>query len=215
MKIETLTANDKIDPAAVFGAASSLWSACHKYAKKDRCNLSEIFNGTDQFMRVAMSVANRFEQWSCQHVDFEALTDVWPYLLQDKFGDACLDILSLEEFESFDDRDCMHVAMRLRLPIRPDGTLPIPLDVIARNPESESPFRAFRIQTVRTSIEDDDVSVYAWDDDPFDDEFSKPYYGLYGVNEDGTVEYIADRQTYSEIMSLAKKLAPTVEFSAR
>jgi hypothetical protein len=36
---------------------------------------------------------------------------------------------------------------------------------------------------------------------------------LSGVNEDGTVEHIADRRTYSEILSLAKKLAPKVEFS--
>lgn len=215
MNIEPLTTHYKTDPAAVFAAATSIWTACHRYADQNRCDLSEMFNGMDQLMRTAMSVANRFEQWSCQHIDFNELADVWPYLLEDKFGEACLDIIQLEALESFCDRDCLCVAIRMRLPINLDHGLPVPVDVTAPNPMQKSPFRAFRIQTVRTSNKDGDVSAFTWDDDPFDDDFSEPYFGLYGVYEDETIEHVADRRTYSEIVSLVKKLAPAIEFSGR
>ncbi len=213
MNTETSTPSYEPDPAAVFGAASSIWDACHEYAKESHCNLSEIFNGIDQLMRTVMDVADRFERWSCRHVEFSELADVWPYLLQDKFGKACLGISSPEALESFDDRGCLRTAMRLRLPIKPDGKLPVPVDITAPNPTPSSLFRSFRIQTVRTSNEDGDVSAFTWDDDPFDGEFSEPYFGLYGVYEDGTVEHVADRQTYDEILSLVKNLLPIVEFS--
>src|SRR5215469_8894159 len=116
MSTQTPSASYQVDPAAVFGAALSLWNACHKYAEKNKCNLSDAFNGIDQLMRVAMDVANGFERWSCQHVNFNELTDVWPYLLEDTFGETCLDITSLKALESFDDSDCLRVAMRLHLP---------------------------------------------------------------------------------------------------
>lgn len=213
MNAKSSTTNYGNDPAAEFAAAVSLWTACHKYADKNRCNLSETFNGIDQLMRTAMSIANRFERWSCQHIDFEEITDVWPYLLEDKFGKACLDLAPPEVLESFDDRDCLRVALRMRLPVKPNDKLPVPVDVTAPNPTPNSPFRKFRIQTIRISDEEGDVSAYTWDDDPFDGEL--PYFGLYGVYEDETVEHIADRQTYSEILCLAKKLVPAVEFSDR
>jgi hypothetical protein len=215
MSTQTPSASCKIDPAAVFASALSLWNACHEYAKENPCNLSEIFNGIDEFMRVAMRVGNQFEGWSCKHIDFNELTDVWPYLLEDKFGKACLDFAQPEDLESFDERDCLRAAVRMRLPVKVEDKLPVPVDVTAPNPTPDSPFRSYRIQTVRTSNEDGDVSVYSWADDPFDGEFSEPYFGLYGVFEDGTVEHIADRKTYLEAVSLAKKLAPEVEFLAR
>lgn len=212
MNKETLTTSYEPDPAAVFAAATSIWTSCHHYANKSHCDLSEIFNGMDQLMRTAMSVANRFERWSCQHIDFEELTDVWPYLLEDKFGEACLDTIQIEALESFSDRDCLCVAIRMRLPVNLGHGLPVPVDVTAPNPMRNSPFRASRVQTVRTSNEEGDVSAFTWGDDPFDDEFSEPYFGLYGVCDDRTVEHVADRRTYSEIVSLAKKLAPGIDF---
>jgi len=73
----------------------------------------------------------------------------------------------------------------------------------------------FRIQTVRNSTEDGDPTPYSFADDPFDESFGKPYFGLYGVLEDGTLEHIADRRTYSEALSLAKKLVPGIDFPDR
>lgn len=75
------------DPAAVFGGALSLRSACLKRADDDsQLNLSECYNGMDEFMRQMMHVATLFEDWSCAHVVFRELDDVWPYLMEDRGG---------------------------------------------------------------------------------------------------------------------------------
>jgi hypothetical protein len=201
------------DSAAVFASALSLWQVCQKHAADDtKLNLSECYNGMDQFMREVMRVANQFETWSCLHIDFDELNDVWPYLLDDRFGETCLAVLSPSALAQFDDSDCLRVAIRLRLPVILDDELPIPIDLSAPNPISGTGFREFRIQTVRDSVEDGDPMPYTGDDEPFDEEFGRPYFGLYGVGEDGRLEHIADRRTYAEALSLAQKLAPGVAF---
>jgi hypothetical protein len=203
------------DPAAVFASALSLWEVCQKSAVADsKLNLSECYNGMDQFMRELMRIANQFETWACQHIDFNELNDIWPYLLEDKFGETCLAVLSPSILMQFDDSDCLRVAIHLELPVILDDKLPIPIDVRAANPMLESPFRAFRIQTIRDFLEDGDAVPYTAGDEPFDDEFGKPYFGFYGVGEDGKLEHIADRQTYAEALSLARKIAPGVLFPA-
>lgn len=40
-----------------------------------------------EFMRVIMGVGTRFEEWACGNIEFEALEDVWPYLLESRFGE--------------------------------------------------------------------------------------------------------------------------------
>lgn len=201
------------DPAAIFASALSLWEVCQKHAASDaKLNLSESYNGMDQFMRELMRVANQFETWACMHVDFNETNDVWSYFLEDKFGEACLAVLAPDSLAQFDDSDCLRVAMRLRLPIKLDDRLPMPIDVRSSNPTSGSAFREFRIQTMRNLIDDGDAVAFTLDDEPFDDEFGHPYFGLYGVDKDELLEHIADRKTYSEAVRLAEKLAPGVEF---
>ena len=78
-------------------------------------------------MREVMRVASLFESWSCAHVDFNRLADVWPYFLQDKFGEACLDAVFPTGLATFDEEDCLRVALRLQLPIAPDDGLPVPV----------------------------------------------------------------------------------------
>ena len=79
------------DSAAVFGAALSLRQACREAAARDpHLNLSDCYNGMDEFMREVMRVGNLFEDWACGHVAFEEHSEVWPYFLEDKFGAACL-----------------------------------------------------------------------------------------------------------------------------
>jgi len=212
MNTETPSASEQIDPAAVFACASSLWEASQKSAAQSRLNLSECYNGMDELMRVCMRIANQFEAWSCQHIEFEKFDSVWPYLLGDEFGEACLDAMSPMCLASFGDADCLRVAMRLHLRIKQDGKLPVPCDVGALNPMANSPFKKFRIQTVRNTNEDNDAVPYTIDDEPFDDEFGELYFGLYGVFEDGTVEHIADRKTYAEALSLIEKLVPGIDF---
>lgn len=201
------------DSAAVFASALSLWQACQEYANgAEPLNFSDCYNGIDQLMREVMRVANQFEAWSCLHIDFRTLNDVWPYLLQDRFGTACLVVISPSALTEFDDTDCLRVAMHLHLPIALDDKLPVPINVNALNPVSGSPFCEFRIQTVRDTNDERSPSPYSWDDEPFDEEFSFPYFALYGVAEDGLLEHIANRATYSEAVRLASKLAPGVDF---
>jgi hypothetical protein len=201
------------DPAAVFASALSLWQECQKQANNDEnLNLSESYNGLDEFMREIMRVATHFETWACQHIDFDELTDVWPYFLEGKFGEKCLSAIFPTALAAFDESDCLRVAMQMRLPIIHDGKLPLPVDLTVPNPAADSPFKQFRIQSVRNEIEGENISPYTWDDEPFDANFDAPYFALYGVGEDGLLEHIADRKTCAEAVNLVRKIAPGVKF---
>jgi hypothetical protein len=211
MSIESL----EPDPAAVFGAALSLWQSVWKHAETPpRLNLSECYNGGDEFMRIVMRIATAFELWASDHVFFDALDDVWPYLLEDRFGEACLSVLgSPGALLDFDVRNCLRVALWLRLPVKFGDGLPVPIDVVAANPVQGSPFHMFRIQTVRRLAGVDFSESFTVADDPFDDRFGPPFFALCGVGNDGLLEHIADRATYAEAVRLAGRLAPGIGFS--
>ena len=213
MTTKSQSAEPHTDPAAVFACALSLWEACNEHAagQKD-FNLSECFNGIDQLMREVMSIGNRFEGLACQHINFDKLNDVWPYLLEDKFGKACLARLFPATIPKFDESDCLWIALHLRLPVTLDDALAIPIDMTTPNPTGGTGFRQFRIQTVRDSLEDGHVVPFVADDDPVDDEFGERYFALYGVGEDGKLEHIADRKSYGELLILVRKLAPGIDF---
>ncbi len=201
------------DSAAVFASALSLWQVCQKDAARNaKLNLGGCYNGMDEFMRELMRVANQFETWACRHIDFNETHEAWPYLLENKFGEACLTALSPASLKQFADSDCLRIAMRLRLPIKLDGELPVPIDVRSPNPIAASAFREFRIQTIRNLIAESDAVPFTPDDEPFDDKFGNPYFGLYGVDKDGLLEHVADRMTYGDLVRLAEKLAPGVKF---
>lgn len=206
------SANDDPDSAAIFAIALSLWQALHKRASTDpQLNLSECYHGMDQLMREVMRIANHFERWSCEHLDFDQNPDVWPYLMEDKFGKVCLDVLHPAALIAFGEPDCLRVAMRMRLPIRIEDGLPVPVDVSAANSIANSPFARFRIQTVRSDLEDNGFVPFVEGDEPFDDEFGAPCFGLYGVDEKGLLEHIADRTTYRDAWQLARSLAPGID----
>jgi len=138
------------DPAAVFAAAVSLWQAVNEPANQPGLNLSECYHGIDELMRVVMRIATEFERWSCAHVNFDELNDVWPYRREDAFGAACLSVLGgPEALMDFDTKSCLRVAWKLRLPAKADSGLPVAVDVTAANPQPDAAFRAFRIRTVR------------------------------------------------------------------
>ncbi len=104
------------DLAAHFAIASSLWRECHdRAACEPSLDLSQTYRGMDELMRVVMKVAHTFEAWACDHVEFEQLTEVWPYLLEDRFGAECLSILRPENLADFDEHDCRRIAARLGL----------------------------------------------------------------------------------------------------
>jgi hypothetical protein len=212
MSTKTESAIVPPDSAAVFACALSLWQAGQKRANQDHLDISECYNGMDQFMREVMRVANQFEAWACLHVNFDEVNDVWPYFLEDRFGEACLAVLLPSALSNFDESFCLLVALRLRLPVMVDDALPIPINLNARNPVFQSAFRELRIQTVRRRNEDGEPTPYCCGDDPFDEEFGSPFFGLYGVAGDGILDHIADRGTYAEVLALVQKLAPGVNF---
>ncbi len=217
MSTETDSPAHQPDPAAIFAIAQSLWEACQKQAARDpKIKLSEAYHGMDQFMRELMRVASVFESWACQHLNFPELGEPWPYLLQDRFGEACLQVKTATELATFTERDCLRVALRLRLPVRRDQGLPVPVDLHADLPSRDgvSGFRAFRIQTIRDQLPGPDCSPFTWDDDPYDPAFSPPFFGLYGVNAAGLSEHIADRPTLPAALALATNLVPGVEFKS-
>ena len=202
------------DPAAVFACALSLWNALHQRQQQDRgMNLSECFNGLDGLMREVMKIGNLFESWACSHVDFDYLHEPWPYLLQDRFGEACTNLMlpiGSVAVDTFNERDCLRVAMQIALPIRFVSDLRIPLDVFAANPVAQSGYRDYRIQSVRASREDGGIAPFWFGDDPFDESFDPPHFGIYGVEKDGTLEHITDRATYSEAVAFLRKLVPGI-----
>jgi hypothetical protein len=201
--------NDLPDPAAIFACAVSLRDSCVNAEEADsELNLGESYNGMDQFMREMMRIGTLFESWACDHVEFEDLNDVWPYLLEGEFGEACLKTSCPGNLAGFDESDCLRVSLLLGLPIRADGSLPIPVDVRGLNPIIESGFQEFRIQTLRHVLAGDEVVPFTQNDEPFDDDSGPPYFGLYGIDRDGTLEHIADRGTYLEARVLAQKLVP-------
>jgi hypothetical protein len=132
-------------------------------------------------------------------------------MLGDRFGNSCLQVLSPTELESFGDHDCLCVALRLRLPIQLAGNLRIPIDVAALNPVHRSEFKAFRIQTVRWVRSEGCIVPFTLDDDPDDEDFDPPFFGVYGITQDVEMEHITDRDTYSEAVELVMKLAPGIQ----
>lgn len=189
----------------------SLWESCHDAATYDpTLNLSEAYNGVDELMRQVMRVAEEFERWACDHVCFDSLGDVWPYLLEDRFGKACLEILEPIALARFDRADCLRVALRMRLPIALAPDLPVPIDVRVASPLANSGFREFRIQTVRDRIEEDDTEPFVASNDPFDADFGLSYYSVYGVGEDGSLQHIANRRSYEEAANLLRMLVPGI-----
>jgi hypothetical protein len=44
--------------------------------------------------------------------------EVWPYLLEDQFGTACLQLLPVEALDQFSEADCLRTALQLKLPLK-------------------------------------------------------------------------------------------------
>lgn len=200
------------DPAAIFACANSLWEACRRATLNDpSLDLSAAYHGWDQLMREVMRIGETFEKWCCNAVDYTNFSEVWPYMMGDRFGSACLEVLSATELASFGERDCLRVSLRLGLPVKQKENLPVPVDVIARNPVHGAAFMAFRVQTVRFANDRGDLVPFTLSDDPFDEGFSAPFLGVYGIEMSKEMEHIADRPTYASAVDLVRKLAPGIQ----
>lgn len=204
------------DPAAVFACAMSLHDACMKRADADASlDLSEAYRGMDQFMRELMRVAELFENWACRHVAFNELDEVWPYLLEERFGAACLDRMDAGFLSEFNDDDCFSVAMRLRLPLWIDEGLPLPFLLEVENPVSGSEFASYRIQTFRTEVESGELQPFVAGEEEPDENCSVPFFAIHGLCRDGTVDRIAERRTYQEVATLLRAMFPGIDLPER
>jgi len=206
------SSQESVDPAAVFACAVSLREACEALADKEQANLSELFNGIDQFWREMMRIGTLFEAWACENVAFEALTDVWPYLLMDRFGEACLASVPLEAMADLGSDDLPVVAMHMEVPLMYREGSNLPLDLEAPNPVAGSVFVRWRIQTVRGRREEAEMEPMRYGDDPHDPEYEPPVVALDGVDATGRLEHVRDSANYAEARSLVMKLTPGVVF---
>lgn len=206
------SSEETADPAAVFACAVSLRDACEAKAAACAINLSDTFNGGDQFWRELMRIGTLFETWACENVAFEVLEDVWPYRLEAQFGSASLERFDVGGLARFDATDCPVVAMTMQLPLWYRDGRHLPLDVSAPNPVAGSAFVKWRIQTVRLHAEDEEMVPMVYGDEPHDTDFEPPVVALYGVDAEGLLEHIRDSDSYAEARSLVMKLAPGVVF---
>lgn len=206
--------NELPDPAAVFACAKSLHDACLERADAEpEMDLSAAYQGMDVFMRKVMRVGEEFEKWACRHVAFEELDDVWPYLLDERFGAVCLEMMDADSLAGFDADDCLRIAFKLRLPMWVDGSLPLPFCVEAPNPLTGAKFHRLRIQTMRHERDEDgQTAPFTEEDDPFDENYGAPFFRISGVKEDGMLEPIADRETYQAARGLLADLLPGIGF---
>lgn len=215
MAAKCLSVDARCDQAAIFACALSFWNACRELAASGtRSNPAEYFGGGDCLMREAMEIGRGFEGWACNNVDFSVFDEVWPYLLEEEFGAACLTCFLRDPLSELDDNDYLWIALHLRLPIVFSDELSIPVNLFAPIPRFGFGFRGFRIQTVRNPIGSDDIVPFVMGDDPGDEGFGKRYFAVYGLGSDGILEHIADRSTYQGAFNLAEKLSPGIEFPA-
>lgn len=141
----------KEDPAAILGAAVSLYNEAKRQDAASRVNLSDTFSGMDSLMREVHTVAADFERWACFHVDFDALEDVWPYTLEDSFGKVFLEVTPLTDPNQWKmtHEKCLQVAQKMGLPMVKLETL-------------ETAARAKAIQECAGVLYDQLDSVIAW-----------------------------------------------------
>ena len=201
-----------LDSAAVFAAAQSIFESCHDHENhSEKVNLSDEFNGIDELMRVAMTVATEFEQWATTHVAFNELGEVWPYFLGDQFGPALLQTLDLAKLKSFEEGDCLRVATRLGLPLRLTADIVLPINIRALNPVANSVFKELQILAVRQCELDGSLVPLRLDDDA-DEHWGDVVFGLYGIRNDGLAEHISVRTNYASARDLAVALSPGIDF---
>jgi hypothetical protein len=101
------------DPAGIFYATLSLYETYTKTYP----NLSDTTKGEDQFVRYAVEIATAFEEWACQHVDFDEFDHCWPYYLHEHFGYVTNKTIGLDVAD-FTANHCDAIATKLNLPRR-------------------------------------------------------------------------------------------------
>lgn len=110
----------KNDLAAEFGAATSVRRMGEALAHTHGNDLSEAYQGGDEFMRQCMRVGRDFESWCCVYVDWETgIDECWPYFLEDRFGAVAISVAGSEcHLDRLGPTHWVKIARRLKLPLR-------------------------------------------------------------------------------------------------
>jgi hypothetical protein len=207
--------NSTVDPAAIFCCAVSLRDSAIPLSDVAHYTLSDAYSGWNTFLQEVMRVATLFETWATAHVAFDHLGEVWPYLMEERFGDACVHVADIWALTSFHEMDCLHIAQYLRLPLYYDDELGIPLDIRAGNTVAGSAYAEFGIQSVRWHRAEAIVIPFIRGDDPWDEEYEFPRLALCGITVEGQMERIAEFTSYRDAVSLVTKLAPGIDFPGK
>lgn len=120
-------------------------SVHERWKEEKELDISETFNGGDEFLRRCLSCAQKLVSWFDRYVDYPRLTDVWCYYLEDKAGDAFWELFNPGLPEELKDDDCLSLALLLRAPIdtRADKA---PIDITWEIP-GRSGYCFFRVVT--------------------------------------------------------------------
>jgi len=102
---------------SAFLAACSLRDAAVAAAQGCGGDLSAPFtDGYLGFVRLCRDIAEKFEQWAVEHVDWERIDEVWPYFLEENFGDAVLSVVG--GYSNIEFATPEEIAKKLKLPLK-------------------------------------------------------------------------------------------------
>jgi len=117
---EQLTSEIACDPAAIYCMTRSLMDQL-QINRSESESISGHYEGWDNAIRECVRVSTMFERWCCQHIDFDEFNGVWPYEMEDKFGEAVFEHQESKfQLESFSEHDCGYVASILGLKLGAD-----------------------------------------------------------------------------------------------
>lgn len=89
---------------SAFAASHSLYVAVQELCKQNNSNLSEAYDGGVGLMQECVRIGAEFDSWADSNVEFDRMTDCWPYLMDDRFGAVAIEVaggeLSLGELGS-------------------------------------------------------------------------------------------------------------------
>lgn len=97
-------------------------------------------------------VATLFETLATLHVSFDHLREVWPYVMEDHFGDACKAVPDVATLAGLDESDCLRISQQLKLPLFYEDRLSLPLQITAPNSVTGSAFTQAKRSEVMSRI---------------------------------------------------------------
>jgi hypothetical protein len=107
------------DPADIVAVIISLNDTARELSKSGNADISEAYQGVDQFMRETIRVAEQFEQWACSHVLFDDFGEVFPYFIEDKFGKALHELYGITCLRDINSDAFPKIAEHLHIPFKP------------------------------------------------------------------------------------------------